>query len=233
MSLSSVIYLCSFIMLVVVAGIMLGLPRDTVPLTAKIYLCTQVFWVISVWLANQQWSYFGKLYAEVYTYSVLPMLCALVVLTLQFCSSEKMLPAGLWAIFGVAAIFLITRKVFLMPNMTPRDNLAIWIGGLTTAVFISCGIALFLSIGEYQGPILENIKITLVLFWLIEGLLQFYILTLKTRGDDERAIRVHTVLPGLVAIFLFFYLAWSLSQVRVPELGRADSPESTPRALEN
>lgn len=205
---NSAITFASFICLLWLTGVVLKLPAGTVPITLKVYLLLHLVFVLSGWLGNQQWNWYTHNYVTIYTLSCIPMLAAAMVLTVSAASYEELLPAGVAGLFFCAAIFYICYHKF------PGD-FQYTLLGLLVGVFISCGITLFLTIVGDQGPEWEKIKITLGAFWLIEGALHYYWGVLLSRGERQKAMELHEYAPGLIAVFLFFYLAWSLSQAHV------------------
>jgi hypothetical protein len=227
---NSAITFASFICLLWLTGVVLALPQGSVPLILKLYLLAHLLFLLSGWLANQQWSWYDDHYVRIYTACAIPVFACAILLTLQTTSREDMLPLGLACVFQAAAIFTVSWNVFPHSIYDPRATYLYRLLGLFVVVFVSCGITLFLTMAASQGPIWEKMKITLGAFWLIEGAMHWWWGVLMARGERQKAMELHEWGPALVAVFVFFYLAWSLSSAHIisPETRRTPSALDRP-----
>lgn len=208
----------SFVCLLWLTGVVMRLPKGTVPLILKLYLIAHIVFLLGAWLGNQQWSWYDKHYVEIYTVCAIPVFVSAILLTMLTSKMNNMGTVGLMCVFIVAAITVTASVVF------PREYLYRLLG-VFVGVFIGCGLSLFLTMASNEGPIWETIKITLGCFWLIEGMMHWAWGAMMARGDRQDAMVIHRWAPALVAIFAFWYLGWSLSQAMERETSRTEQSQ--------
>ena len=206
-SITNALTFASFVCLLWLTGVVMRLPKGTVPLILKLYLLAHIVFLLGGWLGNQQWSWYDAHYVEIYTVCAIPVFVAAILLTLLTTRMNNMSAVGLMCIFIISAVSVTAHAAF--PHTYLYRLLGAFVG-----VFIGCGLALFLTMASNEGPLWETIKLTLGCFWLVEGMMHWAWAAMMARGDRDDAMALHRWAPALVAIFVFLYLGWSLSQAR-------------------
>jgi hypothetical protein len=201
--------LATLIVLVVLVGSLLRMPAKRVPWLVIGYFAAHAVYVLAGWWVLQRFAVESPEYFRVYAWGSVPALAMAIAVALRYSLEDGPAAAAVMSgVFAATVCIGLAERVMDARNLDSLPAVIVW-HFVTTAVFLACGMATFLSLAAPTGDIETATKLALAGFWLAFGAYEVAYAIAHLNPHMSWVVRQAWV-PPFVALAAFLWLAVKL-----------------------